>query len=175
MPPSSGSGAAAGGVPGLGCVAFAGLVRQLRTAHILRDLADAAGCYPHAHRPTQLADALRDLIHTANTARTAGHDAIDAELLHTRIGWLRAGVAVGLSEVDRSPDPKGKQRPGRCLLEMLRARLTEMSATTAPRHGATNAAVRRSARLNGPTSVSASPGSLDLREIATARSARESP
>jgi hypothetical protein len=85
------------------CAAFAGAVHQLCTAHILRDLADAADHCPHAHRPTQLADALRDLIHAANTARTAGHDAIDAELLHTRIGWLRAGVTVGLSEVDHNP------------------------------------------------------------------------
>ena len=35
---------------------FAGLVHQLCTAHILRDLADAAECYPHAHWPTQIAD-----------------------------------------------------------------------------------------------------------------------
>src|SRR5262245_27470969 len=51
---------------------FAGLVHQLCTAHILRDLADAAECYPHAHWPAQIADALRDLIHAANTARQAG-------------------------------------------------------------------------------------------------------
>lgn len=105
---------------------FAGLVHQLCTAHILRDLADAAECYPHALWPTQIADALRDLIHAANTARDNDDNAIDAELLDTRIGWLRAGVAVGLSEVDRNPDPKGKQPPGRCLLEMLRDRLEDV-------------------------------------------------
>jgi len=105
---------------------FAGLVHQLCTAHILRDLADAAECYPHAHWPTQIADALRDLIHAANTARDNDDNAIDAELLDTRIGWLRAGVALGLSEVDRNPDPKGKQPPGRCLLEMLRDRLNDV-------------------------------------------------
>jgi transposase len=105
---------------------FAGLVHQLCTAHILRDLADAAECYPHAHWPTQIADALRDLIHAANTARDNNDNAIDAELLDTRIGWLRAGVAVGLSEVDRNPDPKGKQPAGRCLLEMLRDRLDDV-------------------------------------------------
>jgi hypothetical protein len=105
---------------------FAGLVQQLCTAHILRDLEDARQCYPHAHWSVQIADALRDLIHAANTARAAGRDAIDTELRDTRIGWLRAGVAVGLSGVDRNPNPKGKQPSGRCLLEMLRDRLDDV-------------------------------------------------
>ena len=105
---------------------FAGLVHQLCTSHILRDLADAAECYPNARWPTQIADALRDLIHAANTARDAGHDTIDAELRDTRLEWLRSGVAVGLSEVDRNPDPKGKQPPGRCLLEVLHDRLEDV-------------------------------------------------
>ena len=105
---------------------FAGLVHQLCTAHILRDLADAAECYPHAHWPGQIADALRDLIHAANTARQAGLPAIDDQLRDTRLDWIRAGVAVGLSEVDRNPDPRGKQLPGRCLLEMLRDRLSDV-------------------------------------------------
>jgi hypothetical protein len=106
---------------------FTGLVHQLCTAHILRDLADAAECYPQARWPTQIAAALRDLIHAANTARGAGHDAIDAEMLATRLDWVRCGIAVGLSEVDRNPDPKGKQPPGRCLLEMLRDRLDDVT------------------------------------------------
>ena len=105
---------------------FAGLVHQLCTAHILRDLADAAECYPHARWPSQIADALRDLIHAANTARVAGRFAIDDQLRDTRLEWLRAGVAVGLSDVDRNPDPRGKQPPGRCLLEMLRDRLEDV-------------------------------------------------
>jgi transposase len=100
---------------------FAGLVHQLCTAHLLRDLEDAAECYPHAVWPKQIGDALRDLIHAANTARTTGVD-VDPELRATRIEWIRAGVAVGLAEVDRNPDPKGKQPPGRCLLEVLRDR-----------------------------------------------------
>jgi transposase len=64
---------------------FAGLVHQLCTAHILRDLADAGECYPHAHWPIQIADALRDLIHAANTARNAGRPTIDDELRDTRL------------------------------------------------------------------------------------------
>ena len=98
---------------------FAGLVHQLCTAHLLRDLADAAECHPHAHWPTQIADALRGLIHAANTARDNGHDAIDPALREECLRQLRASVVMGLSHVGRNPDPKGKQPPGRCLLEML--------------------------------------------------------
>jgi hypothetical protein len=101
---------------------FGQLVHQLCTAHLLRDLADAAECYPNAHWPTQIADALRDLIHAANTARDAGLDSIDEQLRDSRIGWFRHGVLVGLSEVERNPDPNGKQPPGRNLLEVLHAR-----------------------------------------------------
>ncbi len=105
---------------------FAGLVHQLCTAHILRDLADAAECYPHAQWPTQIADALRDLVHATNTARRTGQAGIDEHLRQARLDWIRAGVAVGLSEADRNPNPKGKQPPGRCLLEMLRDRLGDV-------------------------------------------------
>src|SRR6266540_423553 len=71
-------------------------------------------------------NALRDLVHAANTARQANREAIDDQLLYTRLSWLRAGVAVGLSEVEGNPDPKGKQPPGRCLLEVLRDRLDDV-------------------------------------------------
>jgi len=101
---------------------FGDLVHQLCTAHILRDLADAAQCYPAAHWPIQIAEALRDLIHAANTARDAGHDAIDPALRVELTRRFRHGVALGLSEVDRNPDPKAKQSPGRSLLEVLRDR-----------------------------------------------------
>ena len=104
------------------CAVFGDLVHQLCTAHLLRDLADAAECYPNAHWPTQIADALRDLIHAANTARDGGRSAIDEQLRDTRIGWLRQGVLVGLCEVDRNPGAKAKQPPGRSLLEVLRDR-----------------------------------------------------
>jgi transposase len=105
---------------------FAGLVHQLCAAHILRDLADAAQCYPQAPWPAQIADALRDLIHATNTARGAGLPGIDPLLRQARLDWIRAGVAVGLSDVGRNPDPKGKQPPGRCLLETLRDRLDDV-------------------------------------------------
>ena len=105
---------------------FAGLVHQLCVAHILRDLADASQCHPHAHWPTQIADALRDLVHATNAARDAGHDAIEAGLREDCLRRLRAAVVIGLSQVDRNPDPKGKQPPGRCLLEMLYTRLDDV-------------------------------------------------
>ena len=50
---------------------FAGLVHQLCSAHLLRDLDDAAQVYPDAIWPGQIARALRELIHHANLARTA--------------------------------------------------------------------------------------------------------
>ena len=105
---------------------FAGLVHQLCTAHILRDLADALQCYPHARWPVQIADALRELVHATNTARDAGHPAIDAELRDACLRRLRAGVLIGLSQVGRNPHPKGKQPPARPLLEMLYTRLDDV-------------------------------------------------
>ena len=48
------------------------LVHQLCTAHLLRDLDDAAQVYPDAMWPVQIADALRALIHDANQAREQG-------------------------------------------------------------------------------------------------------
>jgi DNA-binding CsgD family transcriptional regulator len=48
------------------------MLHQLCTQHILRDLEDAAQCYPDAIWPGQAADALRGLSHSANTARGNG-------------------------------------------------------------------------------------------------------
>jgi transposase len=103
-----------------------GMYRAVVLTLFLRDLADAAECYPHAKWPMQIADALRDLVHATNTARQAGQADIDEHLREARLDWIRAAVAVGLSEVDRNPNPKGKQPPGRCLLEMLRDRLGDV-------------------------------------------------
>ena len=100
--------------------AFPGLIHQLCTAHLLRDLADAAETYPGAHWPVQIADALRGLIHAANTARDQGlpavPDLIAAPLAHA----FRHGVILGLSQVPRR---EGRaQRKHRALLEALRDR-----------------------------------------------------
>src|SRR5258706_15880205 len=77
---------------------------------------------PGAEGPPKSADVDGPLLAPANTALNPGQDTIDPQLGEPRLQWLRAGVAVGLSEVDRNPDPKGKQPPGRCLLEMLHDR-----------------------------------------------------
>jgi hypothetical protein len=42
---------------------FDGVVHQLCTAHLLRDVEDAAQAYPDAHWPAQIARELRALIH----------------------------------------------------------------------------------------------------------------
>ncbi len=100
--------------------AFPGLIHQLCTAHLLRDLADAAETYPGAHWPVQVADALRGLIHVASTARgqglTAVPDLIAAPLEHA----FRHGVILGLSQVPRR-EGRG-QLKHRALLEALRDR-----------------------------------------------------
>ena len=101
---------------------------QLCCAHLLRDLADAAETYPHAHWPTQTARALRGLIHAANTARDAGHSSVPATVTEPLLEEFRHGVAVGLADVRRVPGPKAttKQAPGRLLLECLRDRGTDV-------------------------------------------------
>src|SRR5260370_1091188 len=48
--------------------AIPGLLHQLCTQHILRDLDDAAQTYPHAHWPAAITLALQGLIHAPNTA-----------------------------------------------------------------------------------------------------------
>ena len=50
---------------------FTGVSHQLCTAHLLRDIEDAAQTYPDAHWPEQIARELRALIHQANLARDA--------------------------------------------------------------------------------------------------------
>jgi hypothetical protein len=57
---------------------FAHLLHQLCTAHLLRGLEGVAELYPDEVWPTQIAEALRALIHEANAARAAGAEAIDA-------------------------------------------------------------------------------------------------
>ena len=58
---------------------FDGVLHQLCTPHLLRDLEDAAQAYPDAIWPGQAADALRALIHAANLARDQGLAAVPAD------------------------------------------------------------------------------------------------
>jgi transposase len=97
------------------------LVHQLCTAHLLRDLADAAQVYPDAIWPVQIADALRELIHHANHARDRGLPAIPGEARDPLLRRLRNGRAVGLSDTTSHGTRPG-ERKARLLLEVLRDR-----------------------------------------------------
>jgi transposase len=99
-----------------------GISHQLCCQHLLRDLQDAAQAYPDAIWPGQIADALRALIHAANTARDQGQAAVPAQMTAEHLKLFRRGVAVGLSGVRRVPGAKSKQPPARTLLECLRHR-----------------------------------------------------
>jgi transposase len=99
--------------------AIPGVLHQLCTQHILRDLEDAAQSYPDAIWPGQASGALRALIHAANTARGKGLAAALAEDIAADLRLFRNAVRVGLSEVRKVPGAKAKQKPGRTLLDCL--------------------------------------------------------
>jgi hypothetical protein len=101
---------------------FDGVAHQLCTAHLLRDLEDAAQAYPNAIWPGQAADALRALIHQANLARDQSLDAVPADRAAEHLRLFRHAVLAGLSDVRRVPGANEKQPPGRLLLECLRHR-----------------------------------------------------
>lgn len=97
------------------------LTHQLCCQHLLRDLAGAAETYPESIWPTQIADALRSLIHQANLARDAGHDTIGDAVRDTLIKTFTDGVKVGLSDTTSHGHRPG-ERKARLLLEVLRDR-----------------------------------------------------
>ena len=97
------------------------LVHQLCCSHLLRDLDGAAEVYPDEHWPTQIAEALRGLIHQANLARDQGLDAIPAAVKNELITRFRDGVRVGLSATTSHGTRPG-ERKARLLLEVLRDR-----------------------------------------------------
>jgi hypothetical protein len=100
---------------------FGELAHQLCCAHLCRDLAGVGEIYPTAHWPTQIADALRGLIHEANQAREAGQVRIDEQIKAALIKQFRDGVLVGLSDTLSRGDRPG-ERKARLLLEVLRDR-----------------------------------------------------
>jgi transposase len=104
--------------------AFPGLIHQLCTQHILRDLAGAAQEYPDAHWPTQITQALQGMVHAANTARAQGLAAIPDGIAAPLIHAFKHGVLAGLSQIPRVPGRK--QEPGRDLLECLRDRQADV-------------------------------------------------
>jgi transposase len=99
-----------------------GVIHQLCCQHLLRDLEDAAQSYPDAIWPGQAADALRGLIHAANTARAQGLAAVPEDAMASDLRLFRHGVRVGLSQVRRVPGANKKQPPARLLLECLNDR-----------------------------------------------------
>jgi transposase len=99
-----------------------GVLHQLCTQHLLRDLEDAAQAYPGAVWPGQAAEALRALIHASNVARGQGLAAVPADVTAADLKLFRHAVLVGLSQVPRVPGTNMRQKPGRTLLECLRDR-----------------------------------------------------
>ncbi|MDQ2791994.1 MAG: IS66 family transposase [Actinomycetota bacterium] len=97
------------------------LAHQLCTQHLLRDLDGAAQVYPDALWPTQIADALRGLIHHANLARDHGLPAIAADTKTTLRSRFDHGVLVGLSDTLHRGTRPGENK-ARNLLEVLRDR-----------------------------------------------------
>ncbi|MGH3851680.1 MAG: IS66 family transposase, partial [Pseudonocardiaceae bacterium] len=97
---------------------------QACTAHLLRDLADAAETYPDAHWPVQAQRALRGLITAWHAARTGGLAEIDPRVRQKLTKEFRDAIKVGLSQVPRVPGPRHctAQHPGRDLLEFCRDR-----------------------------------------------------
>ena len=102
--------------------AIPGVLHQLCCQHLLRDLEDAAQSCPDAVWPGQAAEALRGLIHAANTARANGLAAVPDDAAAADLVLFRNAVRVGLAEVRPVPGAKAKQKPGRSLLECLRDR-----------------------------------------------------
>jgi transposase len=101
------------------------LIHQLCTQHLLRDLDGAAQVYPDAVWPTQIADALRGLIHHANLAREQGSDTIAQDIKAALIDQFRHGVLAGLSDTLHRGTRPGENK-ARCVLEVLRDRPTDV-------------------------------------------------
>jgi transposase len=101
--------------------ALGALVHQLCTAHLLRDLDDAAQVYPDTVWPVQIADALRELIHHANLARDQGLATIPSGVRDALLRRFRDGMLVGLSDTTSHGTRPG-ERKARLLLEVLRDR-----------------------------------------------------
>ena len=100
---------------------FTKITHQLCTAHLLRDLTAAGETYPEQIWPTQIADALRALIHATNHARDNDHDHIDADERAKHLHLLRQGIRVGLSATTSHGNRPGEKK-ARLLLEAFRDR-----------------------------------------------------
>ena len=101
------------------------LTHQLCCQHLCRDLDGAGEVYPDAHWPTQIAEALRALMHEANLAREAGQVAIDDAIKTKLIKQFTDGVLVGLSDTASHGNRPG-ERKARLVLDVLRDRQTDV-------------------------------------------------
>jgi hypothetical protein len=102
--------------------AMPGVLHQLCTQHLIRDLEDCAQAYPGKIWPKQAMESLRGMIHASNTARDQGLPAVPAAAMAADLKLFRNAVLVGLAQVPRVPGAKAKQKTGRCLLECLHDR-----------------------------------------------------
>ena len=102
-----------------------GLTHQLCCQHLLRDLAGASEVYPDEHWPSQITDALRELIHEANLAREEGRDAITDHVKTKLVKKFSDGVLVGLSATTSHGTRPG-ERKARLLLEVFRDRAADV-------------------------------------------------
>ena len=93
---------------------FPGMTHQLCAAHLLRDIEDAAESYPGAIWPGQIADALRALIHAANTAREQGLAAIPDDAAAGTSSCSGTASALGLARSGGFPAPRWSSRPPGC-------------------------------------------------------------
>jgi transposase len=95
---------------------------QACTAHLLRDLTDAAESHPRAVWPEQAQRALRGLIHAWHDSRDARQTTIPTLIADPLISEFRHAIRVGLAEVRPNPGPRSStaQPPGRTLLEFCR-------------------------------------------------------
>lgn len=107
--------------PGRKKAELGALTHQLCCQHLCRDLDGAGEVYPDQVWPTQIAQALRALMHQANLARDAGREAIDDAIKNKLITLFKNGVRVGLSDTTSHSDRPG-ERKARLLLEVLRDR-----------------------------------------------------
>lgn len=106
---------------------FTGITgHQLCTAHLLRDLQDAAESYPDQSWPTEVSQALRDLIHRSHAARDAGQARIPAPAQRSAVAAFRKAVTDGLAAIPRQNGTRAKQLPARCLLECLNERESDV-------------------------------------------------
>jgi len=104
---------------------FGHLLHQLCTAHLLRDLEGVVEFYPDEVWPVQIRDALRGLIHEANSSRAERRDRIEASIKDELVWRFRQGVLVGLSDTSSHGD-RPDERKARLLLEVLRDRQADV-------------------------------------------------